>query len=320
MTMTDSAAILQDISFPEVVDSSIIQTAVQCRRKGYYSSIRNIIPSEINVHLNAGGAYAKGLQVFRTEYYENKRSLEDARALGAVALIKYYGTFEAPARQSAKQWDNILHAYLSYIEQYNPEFDLLKPHSVDGKYFIEFSFAIPLPVKHPDTGNPIIYGGRSDMIGVMYDTDLYVMDDKTTGQLGDKWADQWKMRGQFTGYTWAGRTYGLDIKGAIIRGTSIQKTQTKHIQSFEYRPAWMVDQWYEEMVMNLERMVVGYGQLKNESSPRYAFPKDGQFNDHCATYGGCRYRVLCTSPTPEQWVPVNFQYHKWNPLHVEEDE
>jgi len=323
VTPPDTSLVTMDnISFPEVVDSSIIQTASQCSRKGYYSSIRNIIPGEINVHLNAGGAYAKALQVYRTEYYQNGESLEVARARGAVALIKAYGSFEAPERQSAKQWHNILHAYLSYIEQYNPKFDILKPYSLEGKSFIEFSFAIPLPVKHPDTHQPILYGGRSDMIGVMYDTDLYVEDDKTTGQLGEKWSEQWKMRGQFTGYTWAGRHYGHDIKGVIVRGTSIQKTQTKHIQSFEYRPQWMVDQWYEEMINKLEQMVFAYERLRNMGAKNlenaYAYPKDGQFNDHCATYGGCRYRVLCSSPRPEMWVPINFQYHKWNPLHVEE--
>lgn len=307
--MTNSLS-KDNISFPEVVDSSIIQTYVACRRKGMYSSIRNIIPNDINVHLNAGGAYAKALQIYRTEYYQNGQPLEIARARGAVALIQQYGAFDAPERQSAKQWINVLHAYLSYIEQYHPDFDVLKPFSVNGKSFIEFSFAIPLPVKHPVTGNPIIYGGRSDMIGIMYDTDLFVEDDKTTGQMGDKWAEQWKMRGQFTGYTWAGKQYGHDIKGVIIRGVSVQKTQTKHVQSFEYRPQWMIDQWYEEMINNLERMVQDF---TNDH-----WPKDGQFNDHCATYGGCRYKMLCTSPNPEQWVPINYQFHKWNPLHVEE--
>ena len=32
---------------------------------------------------------------------------------------------------------------------------------------------------------------------------LFIEDDKTASQLGSKWANQWEMRSQFSGYTWA---------------------------------------------------------------------------------------------------------------------
>jgi hypothetical protein len=151
------------------------------------------------------------------------------------------------------------------------------------------------------------------MIGEMPMGDIYIMDDKTTGTLGEKWASQWRLRAQFTGYTWAAHQYGIKAKGIIIRGISIQKTQNKTIQAFEYRPTWMIERWYEEFLRQTQHAVDTFESGK--------WSHDGQFNNQCATYGGCSYINLCTSPEPEQWTKVDFTFHKWNPLHVvEEDE
>ena len=67
-----------------------------------------------------------------------------------------------------------------YFEEYPLDGDSIKPYKFeDGRTGIEFTFGIPIPINHPDSGDPIVLAGRFDLLGYYNDL-LAVVDEKTT--------------------------------------------------------------------------------------------------------------------------------------------
>jgi hypothetical protein len=132
----------------------------------------------------------------------------------------------------------------------------------------------------------------------------FITDEKTTTQLGASWSRQWDLRSQFSGYAWGARQIGIKVDGVIVRGVSILKTKYDTQQAISYRPDWMVDRWYREMLWYVKQMLSMY-----ESG---VFPHN---LDHaCAEYGGCQFREACSSQDETSWLETHFERRKWNPL------
>jgi hypothetical protein len=264
-------------------------------------------PIDQSVHLHAGGAYAHGLEKMRVAFYQAGHGAEDSLALGLQALLEFYGDFECPP-ESAKSLERMLGALEYYTTQYPLETDAAIPSFLPGgKRGIEFSFAEPVDVLHPVTGNPILYVGRMD--GVMdYAGGRYGLDDKTTSSLGASWSKQWDMRAQFTGYCWGAAQAGLPLNGFLVRGVSILKTKYDTQQALTYRPQWMIDRWYEQLLLDLERM------KKAWDSGIW----DYNLDEGCNAYGGCGMKKVCLSQEPARWLETGFVRRVWDPVLREE--
>ena len=290
--------------FPRVIDSTMRADFMSCETKGYYSFNRKLGPPEGSVHLVAGGAYAKGLEVARLAIYGEKLPVHEGLERGMLAAIEAYGDFQTPEGKEQKGVDRVIQAMASYFEHYPPGTDHVQPmFASDGKPMVEFTFGIPIPVLHPDSGEPIIYAGRFDMVG-LYNDQVFCVDDKTTTQLGPTWPAKWNLRGQFTGYAWACQQYGKPVVGAIVRGTSFLKNSFGHAEAIQMRPQWMIDQWYEQLIHDVTRWIRAW-----ESG---WFDQD--FNETCAEYGGCPFQRLCTSSDPENWIEGYYKERDWDPL------
>lgn len=317
--------------FPHTFDSTIVAAIRSCQYKGYLQYMEHWKPKAESVHLVAGGAFAKGIEVARKAYFEriaifptvtytldalgqNIRKVtwtetpfdgerEDAEALGVAALIATYGDFECPS-DSAKSLERTAGALEYYFSQYPLGADGLDPVKfANGKSAIEFSFALPLPVNHPVTGDPILYTGRCDMIGD-FAGGRYVVDEKTTTSLGASWPRQWEMRSQFTGYIWAAREYGIEAAGAMVRGVSILKTKYDTMPAITYRGQHEIDRWLEQTCRDIER-------LKRSWEEGFY---DMNLDHSCAEYGGCGFVQVCKSPDPDTWLPMYFEKRVWDPL------
>lgn len=296
------------LTFPEVIDNTARSVFISCGIKAVYQLFRNLGPKEKSVHLHAGGAFAAGLEFARKAFYDQGLSPEESIKTGAEALVEYYGDFECPD-DSAKSKDKMLEALFEYFLEYPLGLDAIKPMpTVPGKHAIEFRFNVPLPFKHPETGNPLSYGGRFDMLGLFNGT-LFAVDEKTTSQLGATWSKQWELDSQFTGYCWAAQQYGYAVGGAVIRGISILKTKFGHAQAIVYRPEWMIDRWYQNLLYDIEKMLELHYRWKQGLLVPSAIDKS-----ICSNYGGCSFFSLCTSPDPEAWIPSNYGPRDWNPL------
>ena len=290
--------------FPSVLDSTIIAAFRSCPTKAMYEYFHHWKTKTPSVHLHAGGAYAHGLEKARRAYYEdNSCSADEAIAIGLKALLEFYGDFECPP-DSAKSAERTAGAYEYYFTQYPLETDAATPIALpSGGKGVEFSFAEPIEAKHPETGDPLLYVGRMDMI-VNFAGGIFGLDDKTTSSLGAQWSKQWDLRSQFTGYCWGAGRSGFALQGFLVRGVSILKTKYDTQQALTYRPEWMIERWYEQLHKDIERMKIQWER------------NDWDYDlDHaCNEFGGCIFRQVCMSREPEGWLRGNFERRVWDPL------
>lgn len=288
--------------FPELIDASLLSAFKSCPelcRKGYIEHYKSKGPS---VHLHAGGAFAHGCERTRTAFYVEGKDSEAAVAEGVGALLEFYGSFDCPA-DSAKSAERMAGAFEFYWDNYPLDFENDPIILGSGKRAIEVSFAEPLPIMHPETGDPLIYCGRLDAI-LKYAGGHYITDEKTTTQLGASWSRQWDLRSQFQGYCWGAKQIGIRVDGALVRGISILKTKYETQQAIINHPDWKLDRWYAEMldwVEDLKRCYIT-GKWKHNL-------------DHaCAEYGGCQFREACSSQDEGPWLETYFERRQWNPL------
>lgn len=289
--------------FPHAWDSTMLAAFRSCPQKAFRSYVQHWKPKAESVHLVAGGAFAQGVEAARLAFFEQGATRADAEAEGLRACILRYGDFECPA-DSAKSLERTVGALEFYFQQYPLGDDGLVPLTFpNGRKAIEFSFAEPLEILHPVTGNPILYTGRCDMIGEFYGG-IYAVDEKTTSSLGASWSRQWEMRGQFTGYQWAAQRAGLNVQGTLIRGVSILKTKYDTQQAITYRAPHEVERWLEQTHRDLRRAMAMWEE------GRWDYAIDGA----CAEYGGCSMLRICKSPEPEHWLAIDFAQRVWDPL------
>jgi hypothetical protein len=289
--------------FPTVLDSTLVASFRSCPRKFMLEYLEHWKPKTQSVHLIAGAAFASGLEHMRIAFYERGHSPEDSLAYGLKALFESYGDFECP-EDSAKSATRMAGALEYYATQYPLTDDTAKPYRPSSeKSGIEFSFSEPLDATHPETGDPILYVGRMDMI-VEYAGGIFGEDDKTTSSLGATWAKQWDLRSQFTGYTWGCQQAGIPLQGFLVRGISILKTKYDTQQALTYRPQWMLDRWYEQLMKDIDRM------KKCWESGYWDYDLDHA----CTEYGGCIFRQCCMTEDPQPWLESGFQRRVWNPV------
>lgn len=290
--------------FPHTIDSTILSTFRSCPQKFFRQYVEHWKPIQQSVHLIAGGAFASAVEAARNSFYVEGRSQADAEAAGLAALIAHYGDFNCPD-DSAKSLERMCGAFEFYLANYPLGADGATPITLpSGRRGIEFSFAEPLEVRHPATGDPLLYTGRSDMIAERYGAGVWIYDEKTTSSLGATWGRQWEMRSQFTGYSWAARRQGIKTNGTIVRGVSILKTKYDTLEVATYRSDYEIDRWEQQVNRDIQRMIrcweEGYW--------------DWSLDGACTDYGGCPLVSVCKSSNPDEWLPAKFAKKVWDPL------
>lgn len=311
------------LSFPTSIDSTMLSTFDSCPQKFMMEFIMKKVPIGRSIHLHAGGAIASTLEFIRNKFYKDKWSMEECIREAFYVYTMTWGDMETPQGEY-KDYINCWEAILAYLKEYPLATDYFQPFiKEDGSPAVEFRFAIPTEINHPDTGEPILFTGRVDLLSQPMDgsNTVYVVDEKTTKALGPKWQYQWDMRGQFYGYTFAAQHYGFPCVGALVRGIAIQQTQF----AFQEKPLlFSKDQleiWWRETHKKIIRMVAMYEEAQRRYNPAHQEPNylglhdafDKSFGDACQSYGGCLYQDLCTHPMP--WVVyAGYETRVWDPL------
>lgn len=309
-------------AFPHFFDSSSVDDARLCDKKFYYSSILNQVLRGTNPHLNAGSAYADALETFRRLFYAEGKTKDEALQAAVLTCIRSYGDYDPPDTEKlsvrSKTWDRVCAAVCEYVHHYPPEFDHARPAIIGGKVAAEFSFAVPLPLRHPVTNEPLLYAGRFDSAmrvgGQGFDPTvdysvlpLFGEDDKTTYQMGPQWSEQWDLRGQLIGYAWAARTLGFRFDGFLVRGAAIQMRDIKHSECVLHIPSWKIDEWYQDTLLEIQHQLQAW---KN------AYWKKA-WGSACTMYGGCPYSTLCNSQHPDSYLQTHYETRFWNPVQAE---
>lgn len=292
------------IFFPPVWDATMLSTFRSCPQKFFRQYVQHWKPQTESVHLIAGAAFAKGIEVAREAFFIHGMDQLASVGRGLEALIASYGDFDPPD-SSAKSLDRMAGALEFYFEHYPLGGDGTDPITLPGgSRGIEFGFALPLPgLAHPQTGDPILYAGRADMIAHAY-SGIFIFDEKTTSSLGASWSKNWDMRSQFTGYCWAAKESGIDVAGCIVRGVSILKSKYETQQVLTYRTDYEIERWKSQCTWDIslamEMWRTGFWSYNLDHS--------------CTEYGGCSLQSICKSPSPEDWLPVYFDKRVWSPI------
>lgn len=291
--------------FPDKTDNTMRGEWVRCQTAWLRSFLYCLASPAPNIHLHAGGTFAKGLEVARRSFHDKGSSVPEALRDGLAAIIKTYGNFvPVETKQGDKSLDNVIKAYDAYFQRYPLDTDVLQTfRAADGKLMVEFTFALPTEVKNPSTGDPILYCGRFDRLATRGDA-LFVTDEKTATQLGEQWAAQWDLESQFTGYHYAARQYGYPVAGCTVRGVGLLKTKITFAETTLHKGQWALDRWWEQLHKDLKKMVRAWEDWDFD----LALAKGA-----CAAYGGCAYKIMCESPEPERWLN-QYRIRKWDPL------
>lgn len=310
------------LQLPEYIDSSTLSTWRSCRRKYFWSTLSSLYPMGKSVHLIAGAAIAAGMEAARKRVFSDPNPagvlVEDMLHSAWPSYCKEWGDYEAP-EASPKTALNCFAALAEYLTEFHPGKDTVQPMvRPDGQPAVEFTFAIPLEVTHPETGNPFIFVGRFDLLGSINGLPA-VVDEKTTSALGSTWVSQWALRGQFMGYIWACQQLGYDVNTAVVRGIAILKRDFKFATVIEQFPQHLIDRWHQMLVRDLIEIKNAYVQLKMHAEEptwldeiatnRYPY----NFADACSSYGGCAFTSLCAAKDPEPYFS-NYLNYRWDPL------
>lgn len=295
--------------FPLVFNESLRSAFVSCPRAAFWEFFEHWKSPFPNVHLHAGKAWASALEAARLAFYVEGFTPKQAQAIGLETLVREYGDFIPPDRGSgaAKSLDRLIEAFTYYFLAFPIETDPAQPHILpNGKPMVEFNFALPISpdLLHPETGDPILFAGRADMVA-RFAGALTIYDDKTTSALGGTWAQQWNRRSQFTAYTWAAHQYNIPVTQVLVRGIAILKTTINHAQAIPVRTQHHVDEWHKQIIRDIRRAIACW--------------EEGYFDvnlsDSCSSFGGCMFQQPCMSNNPEPWLAGgNFQRRVFDPI------
>jgi len=290
--------------FPEVIDSTMLSDYLACPQKFSWAYMRKLQSNKPSIHLHFGGAFAAGLDATRQAFWGQGLSTMEALTKGFIAISLHWSSEDLDSFPP-KTFFSCVELLVYYADIHPFESDPIQPYRrMDGTPATEFTFAIPLSTLHPDTDQPIIYAGRFDLLG-QYNDNLFVVDEKTTSQLGPSWMAQWALRGQFIGYCWAAQQYGYPVIGAVVRGLCIRSTGFDHAEPIIYAPHWLIEEWRQHVEHTISKMIMDWR----------AGYWDKNFDNACTHYGGCQFRQLCETNNPEPWIETHYQHRSWNPLH-----
>ena len=308
--------------FPHAIDNTMRKLLVKCEKATHYRFELGLQPEgESKVDLHAGAAFAKGMEAMRRAYYIDDVQPDLALNVGINALHAAYGSY-IPPEKSNKTAARMAGALAFYQQQQPIENDVLKPiewtsgPSEREHIGIELSFNYEIGIDHPVTGKPLTYCGRFDMLALDDVGRAWVVDEKTTSQMGDKWANQWFMDSQITGYCWGARKlldehglHDIQVAGAQINGIAIRLRDYEYQRLPVFREQWEIDRWFGQLFDDVTRWKNAFISKQHNMALDHA----------CAFYNNpCEFVPLCKSRNPERLIDGSYIVRRWNPLTREE--
>lgn len=298
--------------FPSYIDNTIRKSFAVCPMKMKRAHIDNLRPvGPKSVDLTFGSAFAVGMETARKFFFDPVSPCASVVAidLGIDAAVGGF-LLAGGGSKGNKNVGSLERAIRFYFEQWPLGEDGLTP--VSGG--IEWSFSVLLPIAHPETGKPLVYVGRVDMVATDAQGRIYCVDEKTASRLGEAWDMKWDMDTQMTGYIWAQQElidrhkYGEDVEvQALVRGISILKDGFGHVEIPIVRSQWFIEQWYNQLLRDVRKMVWAYERGVWDMA---------MHENACVQYmRRCDYMPLCCSPNAEQIAGDRnvYKIEVWNP-------
>lgn len=310
MTQSPVSSYNAQTGLQEYWDATSITLAQTCLRKYYYKNFRGLTPKNLSVHLWFGGHYATAHEHFYKHRAEGI-DYEDALRMVVKEAIKntwdkengrpYEFKTKDGMPETAKTRFNLIRSIIWYLEEFGKDSQSMETyHFPDGTPAVELSFTL-------DIDDDLILCGHLDQV-VKYGDDLYVMDQKTTGNaISQYFFNYFSPDNQMSLYTWAGQAIlKTPVRGVIIDAAQIGVGFTRFGRGFTHRTPAQLEEWLAgaRYTIDLARM----------ATERNFYPMNLA---SCGNYGGCEYRGLCSrSPqVRENFIKGDFdEGNRWDPV------
>lgn len=315
-----------------------------CKRLLEYRSLRQRISIGEKPALNFGSAIHLALE-YRYKHYRHNPVDEAFYAHISRELTTFFELHPTPI----DDWRDLNWA-MNLLRQYNDKYsveDFSLLIGADGNPLVELPFVIELYLHQSDAiyarltpaqqiwyrkhnGLRIIYTGKIDL-PTYYNEGIWVMDHKTSSQLGPTFFLKMKMSAQQRGYCWAfERLTGQKVTGYrvnairskqpplyVLRGEESRKTgkrlsvsdwwnESLARENYVLQPSH-VSEWLTNAIHLVEEFFYNYSHDYLPMETAYA----------CSAWGKCQYVDVCEMVEEERLGMLNsgmYTLNEWTPL------
>lgn len=273
------------------IDNFLLTMFQQCPLKYFLRAHEHWTTRRKSAALGFGGAVHEGLAA----WYRTKDP--------AKALLAIHNSWPANVPiDDYRTKEKAMSVMADYMRRYDTE-----PFSVVGapeSPMIECTFTLDTGLTLDD-GEPIEYGGIFDGL-VSWDGRVYVLEHKTTSQLGPYYFTQFNPNNQVTGYIWAaGLMSGQKVGGAIVNAIGVYKSSpTKFERQITSRNQTQVDEW----LLNVKNVC----QQIRDCERRGHWPMT---TPACTLYGRCEFHdvhSLGTEKERQKMLEMNYIKEEWS--------
>jgi hypothetical protein len=267
------------------LDNFALEQFETCPRKYFLRVVKGYVPRTTNAAIAFGVQFHEGLAAWY-------RSGSPKEALQAIAE-KW--THDVPP-DDHRTLNRCLETFAAYVREYPRE--AFRVVGAPSAPLVEVGFTL-------DTGLGFSYGGIMDAVIARGD-EVFVMDHKTTSQLGEQYFQQYKPNNQISGYVWGATCLtGKTVNGALINAIGVLKSENKFRRGFITRSPQDINDWLcdvAEVVEDIRRaFTMGFWRKRTTG---------------CVTrYGRCMYHDVCAladGKTRERYLDQEFEKKPWS--------
>lgn len=300
------------------IDSTSLGTFKECPRKYYYSIVLGLQPRETSVHLTFGLALHRAREVYehtRTNGADHEESLRIViRDLLISTWDKDLGRPKVLDHKT-KHRLGLVRSVVWYLDRFGKDDPIETVIKADGKPAVELSFRFDSGFASRATGEPIVFCGHLDRLGLLNGVAV-VPDIKTTSYaLDSRFFNSFTPGNQFSMYALAAKVvFAFPVEKIIVDGVRILADSTEFMRAPVERPTAVLEEWHEAQGKWLRMMEVcaveGGEDLREAAWP--------QNDKSCTMYGGCPFQGVCgKSPAARpKWLKSEFRKRVWDPLQV----
>lgn len=291
--------------FPEQLSTTRdIELFNTCEYKWFKLRCEHWSKYSYNNDLQAGGEFAKAIELTRIAYYKEGLSEEESINIGLTNLKDSFGTsyYLADCKDDLKTPDRMAEVFTKYFNDCPLSKQAIVPIELtNDSLAVEQDFTIDLPFEHPHTGKPLKLKCKLDMLG-QRDNIVYVVDEKTCKSVlldHSKQLDLLRTQNQFVQYVTIGNMQkellgDLRITHVCIRKCKIKKSYAKNenaVESYEFAvDAWFQKTWWNNLLLIIDRMLVLYSNsnliIRNYGSGCTQFFSPCLLTYHCTNASG----------------------------------
>lgn len=294
-----------------------------CNYKWFLTRCCRLYKYSSNVDLEAGGEFAKAMEIVRNAYYKDGLSEQQAVQLGVDNILTSYAlTYnENPWKESVKSPEKMAEVLRMMFKENSMEDTTIVPFEMsDGELSVEQEFHVELPIKNPDTGQPIVLKGLLDMLGMRGDT-VFGVDEKTcksvlTDTIAQ--ADLLRTSNQFVCYVNLANKNKEKFGNVEVTHFKVHKCKVKDkysptenvVEGYEFLiDIWFQKTWWSNMLFQVQDMVYKYNAFKfarGEGLDNVIFPRS--YGHACTLFfKPCVFSYHCTSGSAQNLYEQGFK-------------